>query len=222
MNRARMLLGACGTSLLLACTAVPLPGAGELGTAGAGIGQDLVPTGFGTMIQDEFTLTLFVGDFRIKVTPLAESIIRLAAPDTYLRLRDLAESNRERLESRAGTPGVSLFLVSFFTRSPSIDFEPANLHLLNRGIRFRPMGIQAVSPGFGEQRLRQEEPQIGVYAYGPEVDLEIDLAAEFEGTQNAGWSAILRRIREERGRVRARARTRYFPFPSKPYFLIFR
>jgi hypothetical protein len=208
VRRVRILLGACGSSLLLACTAVPPPGAGELDSAGPEFEQDLVPAGFGTMIQDELTLTLFAGDLRIKITPLAESITRLAAPDTYRRLHDLAESNRAQLESRTGTPGVSLFLVSFFTRSRSIPFEPANLHLLNRGIRFRPMGIRAVSPGFGEQRLRQEEPQIGVYAYAPEIDLEIDLAVEFEGIENAGWTAILTHIREERGRVRARARGR--------------
>ncbi len=191
-----------------ACTAVPPPGASDLTGDGSEVEEDLVPAGFGTMIQDEFTLTLFAGDLRIKVTPLAESITRLAAPDTYQRLHDLAEANRGRLESRAGATEISLFLVSFFTRSPSVPFEPANLHLLNRGIRLRPIGIQAVSPGFGEQRLRQEEPQIGIYAFPPEINLEIDVAVEYEGTENAGWASILARIREERGRVRARARGR--------------
>ena len=49
----------------------------------------LVPAGYGTLIQDHFTLTLESGPLRVKVTPLAESVIRLAAPDTYERLAGL-------------------------------------------------------------------------------------------------------------------------------------
>ena len=43
----------------------------------------LVPAGYGTLAQDEFTLTLQSGPLQAKVTPLAESVIRLAAG--YLR-----------------------------------------------------------------------------------------------------------------------------------------
>ena len=100
---------------------------------------------------------------------------------------------------------VKLFLVSFFTRSPNELFEPNDLQLLNRGIRFRRMGWDPISPGFGTQRLQQQVPQLAVYGFAPEIDLEIDLVVDYEGVQNAGWPAIISRIREERGRARARA-----------------
>ena len=67
------------------------------------------------------------------------------------------------------------------------------------------MAWDPVSPGFGSQRLRQEVPQSAVYGFAPEVDLEIELAVDYQGVVNAGWTSILTRIREERGRVRARA-----------------
>jgi hypothetical protein len=206
-----------------ACTAVPTAGPGTPGTRvpAEGNTEALVPPGFGTLIQDEITLTLFAGDLRIKVTPLHESVIRLAAPDTYKRLSDLAAGSRPRVAGRAGVQDVKLFLVSFFSRSPTVTFEPNDLQLLNRGIRFRRMGWDPISPNFGEQRLVQQVPQFAVYGFAPEIDLEIDLVVDYQGVENAGWSAIISRIREERGRVRARA-GRYLPSTSSPNFLILR
>lgn len=212
-----------GTTLALsACTAVPPPGSdGPVGSTLREGSDMLLPAGFGTLIQDEITLTLFAGELRIKVTPLDESIIRLAAPDTYKRLSDLAAGSRRQVLGRAGSEDIDLFLVSFFTRSPTLLFEPNDLQLLNRGIRFRRMGWHPISPGFGTQRLAQEVPQIAVYGFAPEIDLEIDLVVEYQGVRNAGWSAIMSRIREERGRVRARAGG-YLPSTSSPNFLILR
>ena len=100
---------------------------------------------------------------------------------------------------------MKLFLVSFFTRSPNIVFEPNDLQLLNRGIRFRRMGWDPISPEFGTQRLRQQVPQLAVYGFAPEIDLEIELLVDYQGVENAGWSSIISRIQEERARVRARA-----------------
>lgn len=212
-----------GTAFLLtSCTAVPPPEArGPVGATLMDGPNTLLPAGFGTLIQDEITLTLFAGELRIKVTPLDESIIRMAAPDTYRRLRDLAAASRPRVLVRAGTEDIELFLVSFFTNSPALQFEPNDLQLLNRGIRFRRMGWDPISPTFGTQKLTQEVPQFAVYGFAPEIDLEIDLVVEYQGIRNAGWSAIISRIREERGRVRARG-GRHFPAPSSPNFLILR
>ena len=42
----------------------------------------LVQPGLGTLKQDEFTLGIRVGALLVKVTPLNERVIRLAAPDT--------------------------------------------------------------------------------------------------------------------------------------------
>jgi hypothetical protein len=163
----------------------------------------LVPAGYGTLIQDEFTLTLESGALQVKVTPLAESVIRLAAPDTYERLAGLARSSRAALRSQTGAD-ASLFLVSFFSRDPTIRYEPESVHIVNRGLRHRPNAIHAITPGWGGQRLRQEETQIAVYSFDAAIDMEIALTVEYEGARDTSWVGILTRLELERARVRGR------------------
>ena len=206
----RSLGGTRATILLLPLMLTVLTGCGGVGTP-ATVGQPtgpagervLVPAGYGTLIQDEFTLTLESGALQLKVTPLSESVIRLAAPDTYERLAGLARSSRAALRSQAGTT-PSLFLVSLFSRDPTVRYEPESLHIVNRGLRYRPEAIHAITPGWGGQRLRQEETQIAVYAFDPRIDLEIALTVEYEGARDTSWEGILTRLELERVRVRGR------------------
>jgi len=164
----------------------------------------LVPPGYGTLTQAEFTFELGIGNLQIQVTPLAESVIRLAAPDTYQRLTSIAASASSSLGSRA-PEGSPLFLVSMFSRVPTTPYEPENLHIVNGGFRYRPMAIQAITPGWGGQRLRQQETQLAVYAFDPGIELEIALTVEYEGVRDTSWQTILNRLEAERARVRARA-----------------
>ncbi len=187
------------------CAGVAEPGRGGASAALGGLGTS-VPSGYGTLFQDQFTLALEQNGLLVKVTPLDERVIVLAAPDTYTRLHRLAESNRMALEADARASNVSLFLVSFFSRQPNLTYEPEDLHIVNRGLRYRPLAIRAITPGWGGQRLGQEESQIAVYAFDQAIDLEIDLAADYQGRENSGWATILSTLRAELARVRARAR----------------
>jgi hypothetical protein len=180
------------------------PGAGQSAAAAPG-GAVLVPPGYGTLDQSQFTLSLGIGDLQIQITPLAESVIRLAAPDTYQRLNGLSASSGGTLRSRAPVES-HLFLVSMFSRAPTITYEPENLHIVNGGLRYRPIAIEAITPGWGGQRLRQEETQIAVYAFDPRIDLEIALSVQYESATNMAWDGILVRLELERTRVRARIR----------------
>jgi hypothetical protein len=196
-----------GTRFVIGAILVLVSGCGGAGT-GAGqsarpIAATLVPPGYGTLAQSEFTLELASGALRIQVTPLAESVIRLAAPDTYQRLTGLSASAGESLRSRAREDSP-LFLVSMFSRAPTITYEPENLHIVNGGLRYRPTAIEAITPGWGGQRLRQEEAQIAVYAFGPGIELEISLSVEYENARDTSWQTILNRLEVERARVRAR------------------
>ncbi len=187
------------------CGGAVEPGRSGAFTAPGGLGT-LVPSGYGTLFQDQFTLALEQNGLLIKVTPLDERVILLAAPDTYTRLHRLAETNRKALEADARASNVSLFLVSFFSRQPNLTYEPEDLHIVNRGLRYRPLAVRAITPGWGGQRLGQEESQIAVYAFDEAIDLEIDLAADYQGRENSGWATILSTLRAELARVRARAR----------------
>ena len=94
-----------------------------------------------------------------------------------------------------------------FSRAPTVTYEPENLHIVNSGLRYRPIAIQAITPGWGGQRLRQEETQIAVYAFDMGIDLEIALTLEYEGVRDTSWDRILRQLELERARVRARIRS---------------
>ena len=195
-----VLLSGCGGAEAVAGTGQPVAPAGR---AGADV---LVPPGYGTLTQAEFTLVLESGPLQIQVTPLAESVIRLAAPDTYQRLTGLAVSTRESLRSRIREE-TPLFLVSLFSRTPTTTYEPENIHIVNGALRYRPTAIEAITPGWGEQRLRQEETQIAVYAFDAGIDLEIALTVEYEGARDTSWDRILRELELERDRVRGRIRS---------------
>ena len=173
------------------------------GTTGRGGADPLLPPGYGTLAQAEFTLELESGELQIQITPLAESVIRLAAPDTYQRLTGIAAAAGSSIRSRAQEES-RLFLVSMFSRAPTVTYEPENLHIVNGGLRYRPTAIQAITPGWGGQRLRQQETQLAVYAFDPGIELEIALIVEYEGIRDTSWQNILNRLEAERARVRAR------------------
>ncbi len=197
------------TRAVVGAVLVILSGCGGMGTGQSAVptgsvgANALVPPGYGTLTQAEFTLELENGDLQIQVTPLAESVIRLAAPDTYQRLTGISASAGASLRARA--PEEShLFLVSMFSRAPTVTYEPENLHIVNGGLRYRPTAIQAITPGWGGQRLRQQETQLAVYAFDPGIELEIALTVEYEGASDTSWQIILNRLEAERARVRAR------------------
>lgn len=165
---------------------------------------DLVAPGYGTLRQDAFTVSLRSGALLIKVTPLTEPVIRLAAPDTYDRLHALAESRRS--EAAAATMGSEpeLFLVSFFSYEPNVEFQPEDLQLVQQGRLLRARTVLPVTPGWGKQRLQQQETQIAVYAFGEAIDYEQSLVVRYGMEESRGWERIIPVLEVERAKVRAR------------------
>ena len=161
----------------------------------------LVPAGYGTLRQDEFTVVLRSGSLLVKVTPLAEAVIRLAAPDTYERLHALAESRRPA----AGSGPVELFLVSFFSYQPDVPFQPEDLQLLHQGRLLRAESVIPLTPGWGRQRLAQQETQSAVYVFSAGIDYELPLVVRYGFEQSDEWARIIQRLEVERAKVRARA-----------------
>lgn len=173
--------------------------------------QELPPAGYGTLRQDNFSVTLTRNRVEVKLTPLAESVIRLAAPDTYTRLHGLVESRQARIEDIAERARLRseplVFLVSFFTRDLQKEFQPTDLQILSRGILYRPLGILALTPTWGRQQLKQEESQSALYVFDPGIDLEVVFQLEYEGERSFAWGSIIGALDAERGRVYSRARS---------------
>jgi hypothetical protein len=165
----------------------------------------MVPAGYGTLLQDQITLQLRSGALLIKLTPLAEEIIRLTAPDTYGRLRGLAQAHGPRASRAAMSRDPSLFLVSLFSYQPDVTYEPEDLLLVNRGLRLRPQGIAPISPSWGTQRLGQQETRMAVYAFEGGIEWEADLVVEYQQLRNEQWRDQIAPVLEaERAKVRAR------------------
>jgi hypothetical protein len=181
---------------LAGCTIAPAPSDGP----GAATVDTMPPPGYGTLLQEEISISLVSRNLEIMVTPLDESVIRVTAPDTYQRLSGMAEAHRG-----STAPGTSLFLVSFFSTQPDVRFVPEEVQLISRGLRVRPGTITPITPTWGQRRLQQRQTEMAVYSFVGAVDLESDLVLAYGLDQTREWSGILPRIQAERARARARA-----------------
>lgn len=179
-------------------------GDAEADTGTAAGERDGGTPGRGTLRQDEITLDLASGELLIKVTPMADEIIRVTAPDTYVRLSALARSHESTARARTNLRDPQLFLVSVFSRAAGASFEPEDLTIVSHGRRYRPAAIQPVTPGWGAQRLEQQQTRAAVYVFDPSVDLESDLSVEYRASRNDRWSRIIPVIQAERARLGAR------------------
>jgi hypothetical protein len=173
-----------------------------------------VPAGYGTLKQDDIALPLQRFGVQVRVIPLDESVIRLLSPDSYRSLRGLRVSAGSRLESLqrrypAGGRELSVWYVTFFSVEPGeARYSPMELTITNVGRDFRAIDIIPLTPGFGEQRLRQRESQSALLAFEGQVDVDQPLTITYETATNSDWGTILQRLERERASVRARAGTK--------------
>ena len=166
----------------------------------------LPPAGYGSLRQDEFSVELESMHLHVKVTPLAERVIRLAAPDTYERLRALARSRRDQANAMTEARGAELFLVSFFSRDPNVAYRPEELRITHRGRSMQPAGIVPLTTGWGRQLLQPQETQSAIYVFEPLIDYDLPITIRYGMLESDDWHrVILPRIEEERTRVESRA-----------------
>lgn len=166
----------------------------------------LPPAGFGSLRQDEFSMTLVDGALNVKVTPLSESVIRLAAPDTYERLHALAVSRAAEARRTADRGAPALFLVSFFSREPNTEYRPEELQLTHRGRTLRPAGILALTSGWGRQLLQPQSAQSAIYVYDAAFDYALPITVRYGLRDSEDWyRRVIPRLEEERTRVETRA-----------------
>lgn len=195
--------------LIGACSAGPSADEGMAPVAGGTVeSQPLPPPGYGTLRQDDFTVAIQSGDTQLKVTPLDESVIRLAAPDTYQRLHGMVAMRGDRVMEAAEAAGLrgepSVFLVSFFTRARQAAYEPSVVQVISKGILYRPVGIIPLTPEWGRQQVKQEDTQSALYVFDPAVDLDVSFEVEYAGVRSFAWTAIIRTLQSERARVMSR------------------
>jgi hypothetical protein len=198
--------------VILAATAAPacaLPGSGPTPSPAAAqnveVQQPMVPAGHGTLKFDEITISMRISALLVKVTPLDEGVIRLLAPDTYERYHALAERRRE--EASAAMPGRSpeLFIVSFYSYEPDVDYQPEDLQLSHQGQLMRAVKIMPITSGFGRQRLAQQENQSAIYVFDEPINYGLRLVVRYGLQDNDSWSSIIQKLEVERSKVRAKS-----------------
>ena len=169
----------------------------------------LPPAGFGTLRQEDVSLRLTSSSLQIRATPLDESIIRLLSPDSYRALSELKRSKTEAIAAVARRNAVrelSLWYVSFFAvERGETRFSPREFIITNVGRDFRPIDVIPLTPGFGEQRLRQNGRQDAVYVFDGQLDPRQPLSIAYETSRNDDWAGILPQIERERVLVKSRA-----------------
>lgn len=169
----------------------------------------LVPTGYGSLKQEDVAIRISRGALQVQAIPLDETIIRVLSADSYRALRELLISRKPTLDSlarRTGLGGFSVWLVRFHgLEQGETVFSPMEFIVTSVGRDFRPIDVLPVTPGFGQQRLRQREVQQALYVFDPQVDVNQPLTVQYETTRNSEWPVILARIERERVLVRSRA-----------------
>ena len=175
----------------------------------------LPPPGFGTLRQDDISLKLSVSNLQVRATPLDESIIRLLSPDSYRALSELKRSKSEAIAAvarRNAVRNLSLWYVSFFAvEQGETRFSPREFIITNVGRDFRPLDILPITPGFGEQRLRQNGRQDGLYVFDGQLDVQQPLTVSYETARNDSWGQMLPQIERERALVKSRAAAHRVP-----------
>jgi hypothetical protein len=171
--------------------------------------RHLVPAGFGSLRQEDVALNLQVLGLQVRAIPLDETVIRVLSPDSYRALRDIVSSHQRDIESvarRTGLHGFSLWHVQFFAiEQGETRFSPHEFIVSSVGRDFRPIEVIPLTPGFGEQRLRQRERKGALYLFDPQIDVNQPLVVQYETARSSDWNTVLTRIERERALVRSRA-----------------
>jgi hypothetical protein len=169
----------------------------------------LFPPGYGTLKQEDLSLRLRSLSLQVRATPLDESIIRLMSPDSYRAMSELKRSKQDAIAAVARRNAVrelSLWYVSFFAvERGETRFSPREFIITNVGRDFRPLDVLPLTPGFGEQRLRQNGRQDALYVFDGQLDAQQPLTVAYEAARNDDWANLLPIIERERALVRGRA-----------------
>jgi hypothetical protein len=196
----------------VACTTgqqAAVPGATTPSAVSRDSSRLLVPAGYGSLKQEDIAIRISRGGLQVQAIPLDETIIRVLSPDSYRALREQLGSRRAALDSlarRTGLANFSVWLVRFHgLEQGETLFSPMEFIVTSVGRDFRPIDVLPMTPGFGQQRLRQRDVQAGLYVFDPQVDVNHPLTVQYETTRNTEWPVILARIERERGLVRSRA-----------------
>ena len=178
--------------------------------------QDTIPAGYGTLRRDDIFVRFSTGTIEVQVLPLDEEVIRLLAPDTYRSLHQLVKSRSHDIAeaaARAATDQATLIMVTYLGVVPQARFNPEDLNITSRGRLFRPVAIVPLSPTWSSYQLDARQQAAAIYLFDPAISLREEMVVSYQGQSSNGWNNSIRRLDQERARVKARAQGGTTPGP---------
>ena len=178
--------------------------------------QDTIPAGYGSLRRDDIVVRFSTSAIEVQVLPLDEQVIRLLAPDTYRSLHQLIKSRYADIAeaaSRAATDQATLFMVTYLGVVPQARFNPEDLNITSRGRSVRPVGIVPLSPTWSSFQLDAREQAAAIYLFDPGISLREEMVVSYQGQSSGSWNNSIRRLDQERARVKARAQGGASPGP---------
>jgi hypothetical protein len=170
-----------------------------------------IPPGYGSLRQEDISVSVRLPLVLVRLMPLDESVIRLLSPDSYRALRELRDGHRDAIAQSARRVGVerpSLWYVSFFGLAPDARFTARDVDVLSGGRDFRPLDVIPLTAGFGEERVGQRQVQSAIYVFAGGINPNQPLTIRVESRQSTDWGAVIPIIERERALVRSRAAAR--------------
>ncbi|HEY3012831.1 MAG TPA: hypothetical protein VGJ36_08805 [Gemmatimonadales bacterium] len=185
-----------------------------LGCAGPATGQSgqrahPLPSGYGSLTQNDLALRVRNDEIEIRFIPLDPQVTPLLAKDAYQSLRSLVETNRRAIDSVASRAGVAqpgLALVSFFGQRPDVRFDPQTLTLLIRNRVFRPLGTIPLSAKFTSQQLEVRDQASAIYLFEETIPVDDSFTLSYGALTSEDWQKKQPMLDRERARVAARSR----------------
>jgi hypothetical protein len=184
---------------------------GLLGCATPSYGQSNdprpVPTGYGTLTQNDLALRVSNDEIEIRFIPLSAQLAPLVAKDAYQALRALVESKRREIDSVASRSGVAqpgVALVSFFGQRPDVRFDPQTLTLLIRNRVFRPLGTIPLDAKFTSGQLGVREQASAVYVFEEDIPVNDSFTLSYGNLVSSDWQGKQSMLDRERARVSGR------------------
>ncbi|HEU4642419.1 MAG TPA: hypothetical protein VFS44_08190, partial [Gemmatimonadaceae bacterium] len=166
-----------------------------------------VPPGYGSLRQEDVSVTVRLPLVLVRAIPLDESIIRLLSPDSYRALRQLRDGKRDviaRASARLGVQRPSLWYLSYFGLQPDAAFSSRDVQIVSGGREFRPLELIPLTAGFGSERVGQREVQSAIYLFDQGIDPNQPLTVTVQSVPGSSWSAVIPVIERERALVRTR------------------
>jgi hypothetical protein len=98
-----------------------------------------------------------------------------------------------------------LFLVSFYSYQPDVTFQPENIQLMHQARTLRSQLIVPLTPGWGRQRMQQQENESAIFAFDGPIDYDQDIVLQYDADQADVWRQIATRLHTERANVKTRS-----------------